>query len=71
MSNAQFWTYLYLLIHMPYQCEVGVRAAGYWIAGSAGFQVHTAVIYGGSCIQSFWLAFGHPTLDWWAVGADV
>ena len=69
MSNAQFWTYLYLLIHMPYTCLVGVRDAGWQNMGANA--AHGTIVYGGSCLQSMWVAFGHANLDWWAVGADV
>ena len=64
MTTQQFFTMLYLIIHQPYSCIVQVRAPGFWTHGSPGFQVYTATVYGGSCIQSFWMTFGHPTLDW-------
>jgi hypothetical protein len=65
MSNADFWMMLYLIIRMPYHCYAGIRSTGYWFPG-AGYHVHTAITYGGSCIQAFWLAVQHgPSWDWW------
>ena len=65
MTTLQFFTYLHLLIAMPYHCVVAERAVGFWTPGSAGFGVHGPTIYGGTCLQSFWLSFGHANLDWW------
>ena len=63
MTAQAFWLLLHLIIRLGYGCFVGVRSAGWWNMGAHPHIDH--IVYGGSCIQAFWLTFGHPALDWW------
>ena len=65
MTTLAFFTYLRLILDLPGQCVVAGRAPGYWFPDSPGYMVHTAIVYGGSCIQAWAIQVMHPALDWW------